>query len=130
VDIALKALSPGINDPTTAEHCLAHLGDAIAQLADRPFPDPWRRAPGGDAVLLLNRPDFPDLVEAAFSQIRREAADDVHVTGYLLDTLAQVAPRVARPERAAALRERLRARACAVLAALPAAGRSATRGAW
>jgi len=104
VDIALKALSPGINDPTTAEHCLSHLGDVVAQLADRRFPDPWRRAPASDAILLLTRPDFPAIVEAAFGQIRREAADDVHVTRYLLGVLAQLAPRATLPERAAAIR--------------------------
>ena len=102
-DIALKALSPGINDPTTAEHCLAHLGDVVAQLAGRAFPTPWRRTPTG-TVLVLNRPGFADVVDAAFSQIRRQAADHVHVTAYLLGVLARVAPQVPSPERARAIR--------------------------
>ena len=102
-DIAIKALSPAINDPTTAEHCLAHLGDVVAQLAGRAFPTPWRRTPTG-TVLLLNRPDFADVVDAAFSQIRRQAADQVHVTAYLLGVLARVAPQVPSPERARAIR--------------------------
>lgn len=137
VDIALKALSPGINDPTTAEQCLAYLGDTIAQLATRPFPDPWRRTEQG-AVVLLNRPDFADLVAASFAQIRREAVGDVHVTTYLLTLLAQLAACVAAPERRAAIahqvqevlevleqqdftradRERVRTGATAVLVAL------------
>jgi uncharacterized membrane protein len=106
-DIALKALSPGINDPTTAEHCLAHLGDIIAALADRRFPEPWRLVPESGALLLVNRPDFAAIVDAAFGQIRREAADDVHVTAYLLGVLAQIAPRARAPERAAALRHQV-----------------------
>jgi uncharacterized membrane protein len=106
-DIALKALSPGINDPTTAEHCLAHLGDIVAELAGRRFPDTWRRAPEGGAVLLVHRPDFAAVVDAAFSQIRRAAADDVHVTAYLLGILAQIAPRARAPERATALRHQV-----------------------
>lgn len=106
VDIALKALSPGINDSTTAEHCLAHLADIVGQLADRPFPDPRRTAPGG-ANLLLNRPDFAAMVEAAFAQIRRAAAGDAHVTGYLLDLLAQLAPRATAADRRNALRRQV-----------------------
>ncbi len=102
-DIALKALSPAINDPTTAEHCLAHLGDVVAQLAGRACPTPWRRTPTG-TVLVLNRPDFADVVDAAFSQIRRQAADHVHVTAYLLGVLARVAPQIPSPERARAIR--------------------------
>ena len=105
VDIALKALSPGINDPTTAENCLDHLGDTLAQLAARPFPEPWRRHEGRGTLLFLNRPDFAALVEAACGQIRREAADDVHVTAYLLTTLEGVAARVEGSERAGAIRQ-------------------------
>jgi uncharacterized membrane protein len=107
VDIALKALSPGVNDPTTAEHCLNHLADIVARLAGRPFPDPWRITPGG-ALLVLNRPDFPEIVESAFAQIRRTAANDAHVTGHLLDRLAEIAPRATAPERRAALRRQVR----------------------
>lgn len=107
VDIALKALSPGINDPTTAEYCLSHLGDVVAHLAERPFPPAWRREPGRGTLLVFNRPSFADIVDAAFSQIRREADDDVHVTGYLLGVLAQIAPRVPPGDRAAAIRHQL-----------------------
>ncbi len=107
VDIALKAISPGINDPTTAEQCLSHLGDTVGRLAGRAFPPRWRRAPGSDTVLVLNRPDFAAIVDAAFSQIRREAQDEFHVTGYLLHTLEPIAQRVPTPERAAAIRHQV-----------------------
>lgn len=139
VDIALKALSPGINDPTTAEHCLSHLGDSVIRLVGRRFPEPWRRAPGHDAILFLPRPDFSAIVEATFGQIRRQAISDVHVLGHLLDVLAQIAPRAAAEDRAMAIRHQvlevlevldrqefttsdlamLRARAATVLHALP-----------
>jgi uncharacterized membrane protein len=114
VDIALKALSPGINDPTTAEHCLAHLGDTVAQLATRPFPSPWREDSATGVLLLVARPDFAAIVEAAFGQIRREVADDPHVTAAPLGTLATIGTRVERPERASALRHQI----AEVLAAL------------
>jgi uncharacterized membrane protein len=107
VDIALKALSPGINDPTTAENCLAHLGDTVAQLAERPFPAAWRYAPQSQTVVLLNRPDFSQIVDAAFGQIRREAANDIHVTLYLIAVLRQIGGRITMAGRGAAIHAQL-----------------------
>lgn len=122
VDIALKALSPGINDPTTAEQCLVHLGDTVAQLATRPFPAPWREHEETGTLLFLDRPDFAAIVEAAFGQIRREASGDVHVTTTLLDMLAVIATRIEEPARLGAIRHQ----AAEVLAALD--GQSFTPG--
>ena len=107
VDIALKALSPGINDPTTAENCLGHLGDIVAQLGERAFPDPWRHAPESGVAVYLARPDFPHLLDAAFAQIRRDAVGDVHVTLALLATLRGVGERLTTAERADAVRREL-----------------------
>ena len=108
VDIALKALSPGINDPTTAEQCLSHLGDVVVQLADRQFPSPSRQTRDRTTILRLKQPGFGDIVAASFSQIRREAAGDVHVTAHLLDLMAQIAPRLTVPDRRIALRYEIR----------------------
>jgi len=121
VDIALRARSPAINDPTTAEYCLAHLGDVVAQLAVRDFPAAVRRAPATGTLLLVAHPDFAAIVDAAFSQIRRQARGDVHVTTALLTTLGWVAERARHPERAAAIRRQIDE----VLAALGAQGFSA-----
>ena len=109
VDIALKALSPGINDPTTAENCLGHLGDAVAQLGEREFPDPWRRASQTGAAVFFARPDFPQIVDAAFAQIRRAAAGDVHVTLALIAVLRGIGERLTDMERCDAIRRELRA---------------------
>ena len=108
VDIALKALSPGINDPTTAEQCLAHLGDTVALFAERRIPAAWRRVPESGVVLHVNRPDFAAIVAEAFDQIRREAADDAHVTVYLLTILAQLVRHARTPEQVAAVRRQAR----------------------
>jgi uncharacterized membrane protein len=91
VDIALKALSPSIHDPTTAEHVISCLGDILIVLSDREFPSPTRIIDPDDtdgrANLWINRPDFAAFVETAFGQIRRTARDDLHVSSYLLDVL-------------------------------------------
>jgi uncharacterized membrane protein len=92
VDIALKALSPGINDPTTAEQSLEHLGAMLVFLADRDLPEPVRVTEQG-TTFVLERPSFGDYVERSFSQIR-QVATSTHVHRHLLDVLAAVATRV------------------------------------
>ncbi len=94
VDVALKALSPGINDMTTAEYALYHLGDALCRLADRPFPSNIRTTANRRTRLMFSRPMSDDFVEAAFSQIRHAAQDDVHVTATLLRVLHDLAQRL------------------------------------
>lgn len=106
VDIAVKALSPGINDPTTAEQSLSNLGDVVARLMDREFPSPLRRTEAGTGYL-FNRPGFPDYVDASFSQIRRAADRNVHVTLYLLSLLKALGERAPDPERIAPLRRQV-----------------------
>lgn len=109
VDIALKALSPGINDPTTAEYVLHHLGAALGELANRQFPAPVRTTSDGSTKLLLSRPTWPDYIDAAFSQIRREAEDDVQVTCTLLRVLLQLAEQVPTAARAIPLHDQVAA---------------------
>ncbi len=69
VDIALKALSPGINDTTTAVNCIENLGELIGKLASRDFPATKRVADGKD-LIILKAPTFADFVSTAFDQIR------------------------------------------------------------
>ncbi len=101
-DVALKALSPGINDPTTAEHAISALGDAIAQLAPRDFPDRDRilnvdansngngDATNGDTPnhvrIRASRPSFDDIVNEAFGQIIA-ITTDAHVLRHLARVL-------------------------------------------
>jgi len=91
VDIALKALSPSISDPTTAEYSLLYLGDALCRLAGREFPKKARTFEDNPTIFVFNAPDWRHFVDSAFSQIRREAAVDVHVTGLLIQTLHKIA---------------------------------------
>lgn len=117
VDIAVKALSPGVNDPTTAEYSLSHLRDIVVLLADRRFPPRLRRGEDAPTLFWLERPGFADVVAAAFAQIRRAAAEEAHVTGYLLDMLAAVRQHACSDARADAVCREVRE----VLAHLPAA---------
>jgi len=103
VDIGLKALSPGINDVTTAEYALYHLGDAVGRLAERAFPPNVRTTDNGQTEFLFNRPTWDDIVDSAFSQLRRAAAGDVHATHTLLQVLHDLALRLTPGARCQAI---------------------------
>ncbi len=107
VDIALKALSPGINDVTTAEYALYHLGDVAGRLAERAFPSPVRTTANGQTQIIITRPTWDDIIEAAFSQIRQAAAHDVHATQTLLQVLHDLALRLPPGSRAHAIHQQV-----------------------
>lgn len=107
VDIALKALSPAINDVTTAEYVLANLGDMLGRLALRDFPPTERVARNGHTRCFFNHPLWDEFVDTAFSQIRRQAAGDVHVTSALLHVLYDVALRVPPGRREEPIRHQI-----------------------
>jgi uncharacterized membrane protein len=100
VDIALRALSPGVNDPTTATQALDALHDLLRRLAARRFPESCRLDPNGDARLFLPRPDFRDCLSLAFDEIRLAGAGSMQVSRRLeaiLSDLETVAPPERRP---------------------------------
>lgn len=78
VDVSIKALSPAINDTSTAIMGLDYLGATLAALAPRHIPAPWRRV-DGQLRLVTVQPDFGTLVDEAFDQIRRNASGNVSI---------------------------------------------------
>ena len=70
-DIALRALSPGINDPTTAMICIDRLSQELVEAARRPpAPQAIQDESGQGLLILAVRPTFSSLLETAFVQIR------------------------------------------------------------
>jgi len=78
VDIALKALSPGINDTTTAVMCVEHLGAVLETLAARAIPDRLR-AQDGTVRLIASDRSFDVLAGLCLNQIRRSASGNIAV---------------------------------------------------
>jgi uncharacterized membrane protein len=106
-DIATKALSPGVNDPTTAVHALGHLAAVLADLAELP-PEPATIVDdAGRDRLVPCRTDFAALVETALQQPRRYGAGDPDVAARLYGLIADVARHVGDDERASVLRDQL-----------------------
>lgn len=103
VEIAVRALSPGVNDPFTAMTCVDHLGSALCRLAERDMPSPYRHDTQDQLRLITPVFTFPDVTDAAFNQIRQYGRSSTAVTIRLLETIAEVAGSVHRPEDRVAL---------------------------
>jgi uncharacterized membrane protein len=104
VDIALKALSPGINDTTTAINCIDHLGVILSRLAARRI-ESAVRADAGAVRVLARGPSFASLLAEAMDQIRQNADTNVAVLIRLLEVLGLVSQRMTDIERRRLLRE-------------------------
>jgi uncharacterized membrane protein len=104
VEIAIRALSPGINDPFTAITCVDRLGAALCRLAQRPIPSPYRYDEEQQLRIIARPVTFTGVIDAAVNQIRQYGCSSVAVTIRLLETLAVVAAYTHREEDRAALR--------------------------
>lgn len=106
-DVALRALSPGINDPTTAQDALFHMGSVLRELLEHE-PPPQAAPMDGDRVLLRpQRLDHVQVVDLAFDEVRLAAVGQPTVCIYLLELLHlldQVAVELGRDDACEALR--------------------------
>ncbi len=114
VEIAARALSPGVNDPFTAIACIDWLGAALSELAlMRPAPGVMA-GEGGDARLVADRLGFEDYLASAFGQLRPYLAGDVNARTRALAALDEVDATLSDPENRSLLAAERRAlRACA-----------------
>lgn len=92
VEIALRALSPGINDPYTAIAVVDRLGAALEEIFQRSLEREVWRDDAGDARVVAKRSDPQGLVDAAFNEIRQAARTLPAVLIRMADVLGQTAP--------------------------------------
>lgn len=103
-DIGVRALSPGINDPTTAMHCIDRLAQVLAALATRAHPDVVRASQDRLVRLIVRDTPFDRAAGLAFDQIRHYGASAPTILKKLLESLHDLAvalPADARPALAA-----------------------------
>jgi len=102
VDVALKALSPGIIDTTTAVTCVDYLTAILARIAPRQIP-PSRRYEDGELRVIAKGPSFESLLAESFDQIRSIAKGDVVIMSRMLGAFQTLAGLIAGPNRRRAL---------------------------
>jgi len=94
IDIALKALSPAINDPTTAVHAIDQLHRLLRVVGSRDLTGGAIRGRNGDGRVIVRTPNWDDFVTLACTEIRLSGAGNVQVArrlramfDHLLETL-------------------------------------------
>ena len=117
VEIALRALSPAVNDPATAISCIDWIGDALIALSVEPISVAAFADSSGELRVVLPANSLRRVVAAGFNEIRQAAVTAPAVSIRLLDATRRVAPVVTD----AAAREELRSQAVAIAAAATAA---------
>jgi uncharacterized membrane protein len=107
-DIAIKALSPGINDPTTAVNCIDRLSEILVTLGNRDAPERARSDDQGRVCFVARETTFCRAVRLSFDQIRHYGRSDPVFMAHWLRTLRRAAALVP-PARRAALADQVRA---------------------
>ncbi|MFZ0242733.1 MAG: DUF2254 domain-containing protein [Desulfobacterales bacterium] len=103
VEIAVRALSPGINDPITAITCIDWLGAILCQLANRKMPPSHRYDEQNRLRIISKTYTFGGMANAAFNMIRQNSETVAAVSIHLLETIAIVADQTSRKKDLAAL---------------------------
>jgi uncharacterized membrane protein len=90
VEIAQRALSPGINDPTTALYCIDRLQEAFVHLARRDIPSGLRCDAAGRLRVVTEVAVLDNLASDAFAAVARYGLKDVDVVARLLDAINRI----------------------------------------
>jgi len=103
VDIAIRALSPAVNDPTTAVQVIDRIGDLLARVADRSDPTEWYVDDETTARLRLVPNTLASVVRLAFVEIIRYGVDSPQVERRLRAVFEQLELRSEPTVRAAVI---------------------------
>jgi uncharacterized membrane protein len=106
VDIALRSLSPSINDTTTAVMCVDYLTAILARLTSRKIPSSYRYEKG-ELRVITTGPSFEDLLAESFDQIRSSAKGNVAIMLRILGAFQTIAGLTASPGHRKALHDQV-----------------------
>ena len=90
VEIAARALSPGVNDPYTAIACIDNLTATLCYLAQAKFPSKYRVDEDGKLRIIADVLDFEGVLDAAFNQIRQFSTGSTAVIIRLVEALVTI----------------------------------------
>jgi uncharacterized membrane protein len=91
VEIGLRALSPGINDPNTAINCIDNLGKILTKLASKYLPRSYHNDENRNLRVIYKKPEFSDFLYKCFFQIRQYGFSDISVLSAGIRALTLVA---------------------------------------
>jgi uncharacterized membrane protein len=106
VDIALKAISPAVNDPSTTISCVDQLSRVLIRFASREPPESMIYDPPGIVRVIILWPDFERMLDSAFEQIRLYSQGDIAVSLRMLRALGDIAITAPDPSYRRTLAER------------------------
>ena len=106
VDVAIKALSPAVNDPTTTVQVINHLGDVLHQIGKTDFRQAARAPDRGPGRVLLCTRGWEQFLSLGVTEIRQYGAGSVQVARRLRAMLKELHGAV-RPEHRAAVADEL-----------------------
>lgn len=89
-DVAIKALSPGINDPTTAQDAIFHIAAVLAELLRRDAPGRSIADDEGRHLIDEAENEHVEIIALAFDEVRQFAAAQPRVCIYLLESLSML----------------------------------------
>lgn len=89
-ELAVRALSPGVNDPGTARMCLDRLEQTLCRLVAREWPSPLRFDDAGTLRVVAEPVTFEQIASEAFAEIGRHGRHSVEVTCHVLRAIASV----------------------------------------
>ncbi|HMQ27935.1 MAG TPA: DUF2254 family protein, partial [Acidimicrobiales bacterium] len=104
VEIALRALSPAVNDTFTGLMCVNWLAGALLRLSEDPLPQRAHRDPTGAVRVIDRYLSFTDVTDSAFDKIRQAGSDNPAVLIRLLESVMLLGPQMRTDEQRWALR--------------------------
>ncbi|HEV2294180.1 MAG TPA: DUF2254 domain-containing protein [Tepidisphaeraceae bacterium] len=108
-EMAVRALSPSLNDPFTAAQCVERLGVALAEFAGRALPPAYRADDDGVLRVIAHPVRLPEALDNAFDPIRDFARCSAIVLRLLAEALERVSAHLHRPDDRDALVSHARA---------------------
>lgn len=102
VELAVRGLSPGINNTVTAVQCIDQLREGFSRLMDRKWPAAARKDGDGVARVYAAPRPFEELLDGAFGRLIFSAQNQPDVLLHLLQTLEALSAKAQGQGRSAA----------------------------
>jgi uncharacterized membrane protein len=103
VEVAVRALSTGINDPFTAMVCIDRLTSSMVRLMGRELPSPYRHDSDGRLRVITPAVTFEGVMDAAFNPIRQYGGTSVPVVIHLVEAMGTLYSRARTDEQRRAI---------------------------